>query len=490
MLKRELSDWPGGVESVWPLLDAESIRALRTATPPDSRALHVSSELEEEEVAGSAFVGDAMVLLRTVAEGGEGLRITSNGTLSLTSVASMRAAMTWADMEATEHYRDGTKYRERDLWELHLLRRMVQEAELIERGARSFELTALGRRMLDAGNRGALQALLFRVIFWHMDTSLFVGWFARRVPGRWPQNDIGVVLWALAGVADEWQSAGHARRVVHRSREPAAGHEALPGRGDLRVTSPGTPARSSSQRRAQLGEAEDQHERLALRERTEAPSLVECRRSLVERLDDDGTRSDHLGRSQRSSSGVGQQVSSQAPSLVARVDCKLPQQDNRDWFRHAPADARRHSASFDGTGCQAVAGDYAILVADDVRPGPALGLVQPGLSLQPGIQAGCSAVELRYVVPGIQRLRSGYRSHNGWRDINSCKRSFGSDGASSAATNAVYTSASNAMTGRSFSVSIAAASLDRSTNSVRVTPRIAAARSISARRSSFILKFT
>ena len=84
---------------------------------------------------------------------------------------------------------------------------LVQEAGLIERGARSLELTAPGRSILDAGSWGALQALLFRVFFWHMDLSLFVGWLVRRVPGRWPQNDIGVVLWALAGVAAEWQSA-------------------------------------------------------------------------------------------------------------------------------------------------------------------------------------------------------------------------------------------------------------------------------------------
>ena len=110
MLKRELSDWPGGVESVWPLLDAESVRALRVGAPPDSRAVRVSLELEEEELAGSAFAGNAMVLLRAVAEGGEGLRITSSGTLSIASVVSMRAVMIWPDMEATEHFRDGTKY--------------------------------------------------------------------------------------------------------------------------------------------------------------------------------------------------------------------------------------------------------------------------------------------------------------------------------------------------------------------------------------------
>lgn len=66
----------------------------------------------------------------------------------------MRAGMAWPDMEATEHFREETKYRERDLWELHLLLRMLQEAGLIERRARSFELTALGRRMLDARNQG------------------------------------------------------------------------------------------------------------------------------------------------------------------------------------------------------------------------------------------------------------------------------------------------------------------------------------------------
>lgn len=45
------------------------------------------------------------------------------------------------------------------------------------------------------------------MFFWHTDLSLIVGCLARRVQGRWPQNDIRVVLWALAGVADEWQNA-------------------------------------------------------------------------------------------------------------------------------------------------------------------------------------------------------------------------------------------------------------------------------------------
>ena len=46
------------------------------------------------------------------------------------------------------------------------------------------------------------------------------------------------------------------------------------------------------------------------------------------------------------------------------------------------------------------------------------------------------------------------------------------------------------MTGRSFRVSMAAASLERSTNSVRLAPRISAARSMTAKRSLEMRKFT
>ena len=207
VLKRELSDWPGAVESVWPMLEEDSLCELRDGEPPDSHALRLSSGLADAELAGSAFARNATVLLRAAAEEGDGLRVTASGTLSLASVARMRAETAWPDMEAQEHFRDGTRYRERDIWELRLLREMVQDAGLVEPGARALEPTALGRRMLEPGSLGALQALLFQALFWRTDLSLSMGWLVRRVPGRWPQHDIGPILWALSGVAGEWHGA-------------------------------------------------------------------------------------------------------------------------------------------------------------------------------------------------------------------------------------------------------------------------------------------
>lgn len=71
----------------------------------------------------------------------------------------------------------------------------------------ALEPTALGRRMLEPGSLGALQAQLFRALFWRTDLSLFMGWLFRRVPGRWQQHDIGPIRWALSSVVGEWHGA-------------------------------------------------------------------------------------------------------------------------------------------------------------------------------------------------------------------------------------------------------------------------------------------
>ena len=110
--RREPSDWPGVVESAWPMLDPESLRALRDDDPSGNGALRVSFGLDAEELSGSAFVGNAPVLLHAAAEEDGGLRTTSNGTLSLASVARMRAETAWPDMDATERFREGTMYRD------------------------------------------------------------------------------------------------------------------------------------------------------------------------------------------------------------------------------------------------------------------------------------------------------------------------------------------------------------------------------------------
>ena len=50
------------------------------------------------------------------------------------------------------------------------------------------QLTPLGRGMLEPGRRGALQALLFRHLYWHVSLSQFLETFPRRLTGQWPQD--------------------------------------------------------------------------------------------------------------------------------------------------------------------------------------------------------------------------------------------------------------------------------------------------------------
>ena len=86
--------------------------------------------------------------------------------------------------------------------------------------------TRWGRSMLEPGSRGALQALLFRHAFWHADISQFVSGRPRKLPGWWPQGDIGAVLWSMSAVATDWQNAATltALCTVPDDKMPTAAH--------------------------------------------------------------------------------------------------------------------------------------------------------------------------------------------------------------------------------------------------------------------------
>ena len=202
-LTLEVSDWPGGVAPVRSLLDAASARALQAEPSSENSALRLARDLADEEVAESIFVRNALVVLEhTAAEAF--VWLTQKGNFGPETVAWMRAAMSWPDMEATERFREGKALREQDVWELHLLHRLVESAGLLD-GRGLLQLTDLGREMLTTGHRGALQARLFRQAFWRTDLSEFVRGEPRGLPGLWPQDDIGVILWSLSAVAGERQ---------------------------------------------------------------------------------------------------------------------------------------------------------------------------------------------------------------------------------------------------------------------------------------------
>ena len=203
-LTLEVSEWPGGVAPVWTLLDPASLQALQAEPSTENRVLRLACDVTEEELVESVFVRNALVVLEyTAAEAF--VWLTDKGNFGRETVAWMRESMTWPDMEATEQFREGKALREQDVWELHLLHRLVDGAGLIDGRALLLLLTDLGREMLETGRRGALQALLFRQAFWHTDLSEHIKGAPRRLPGWWPQGDIGVILWSLSAVAEEWQ---------------------------------------------------------------------------------------------------------------------------------------------------------------------------------------------------------------------------------------------------------------------------------------------
>ena len=204
----EVSEWPGGLAPVWSLLEPQSEEALRSEPSPENGALSFASDVEDEALAQSVFVRNALVLLEAM-EGKETMWMSSSSNyLMKKCVTRLRGLISWPGLEATEHFRKGKTYREQDVGELHLLRLLVERAGLTRSAGLWFELTPLGRALLEPGRRGTLQALLFRHASWDMDLSRFVRVHPRGLPGWWPQGEIGVILWALSAVAEDWQNAG------------------------------------------------------------------------------------------------------------------------------------------------------------------------------------------------------------------------------------------------------------------------------------------
>ena len=99
----DVSDWPGGVEPVWSLLEPESVRALRAEPLAGNGAVPLAEDFTEVELAQSAFVLNALVLLEEMG-GGDTLWMGTHGNLKMKSVTRLRTLMSWPGMEAMEHF--------------------------------------------------------------------------------------------------------------------------------------------------------------------------------------------------------------------------------------------------------------------------------------------------------------------------------------------------------------------------------------------------
>ena len=197
---RGFIDWLGGLEPAWTLLDRKSLDALMEEPSGDNPPLRLATDLTEDERALSAVARNASILLHEAA-GHDGLRLTATGNLSRAAVAEMEAAMTWPGRDPAEARRFCKVLNEPDVQELHFLHALAELAVLVERDRSRLHATRKGRDLVD-GHGQTLQAILFHHTFWHMNLTRF----GRGMFDRWPQEQIGLVLWSLSVSAHEWQA--------------------------------------------------------------------------------------------------------------------------------------------------------------------------------------------------------------------------------------------------------------------------------------------
>ena len=200
--------WLGGLEPAWTLLDQESFGALRR--PPDTpgSAMQLARDLTPGEIGQSAVASNMAILLRAAMEG-PGLKLTATGNLSRNVVAEMVDRFSWPDFDKAEAFRFHKIVNEPDFLPLLFIRQIAEAMRFLRKSSGHVRTSPLGRAALDDANLPALQALLFHVTMWHIDLSAF----GRGLHGRWPQGDVGVVLWSLSVAANDWQSPERLTRL-------------------------------------------------------------------------------------------------------------------------------------------------------------------------------------------------------------------------------------------------------------------------------------
>lgn len=173
---------------------------LRTDWESPHGPMRLATDLSSQELSSSPFFLNSRIFLETLAT--EKASATATGNLSRAFVASIfdRLAIPESERQLT---RSVCKViNEMDVWPLHLARVISEIAKLVIRRNKAFQLTKLGRELLQEQRAGELYRRLFIAYFRRFD--LRYAFHLREV--RSIQPTIPVILWRLSIVARDWVS--------------------------------------------------------------------------------------------------------------------------------------------------------------------------------------------------------------------------------------------------------------------------------------------
>ena len=170
-------------------------------TSPES-AVRVDERLTLDELVNVPLVANARNFLRALLESG-GARATQTGNLNRRFVARLVESFVWLedDLEP-ELIEDRKTLNEPDAPSLHILRVLLEVAQLIARRKGTWRVTARGRGLLADERAGELCARLFRTHF--LEFNLAYRGLGPEAPGL--QQTIAYTLYRFGQVAEDWQS--------------------------------------------------------------------------------------------------------------------------------------------------------------------------------------------------------------------------------------------------------------------------------------------
>jgi hypothetical protein len=196
----QFEQWLDDVEPVWPSFGRENIAGLIYPFPFSGERVSISNEPFDEIDNSPLLKGAKQFLAKAMVS--PGIKLTATGNLNRKFVDEMIDILNWEMYTRDKLYRICKVVNEIDFFPLHYLHILLKESSLLRNYKGHVIASKLGKALLQDVRGADLFSLLITTLY----EKINICYFDRMPFEGWPNTQVGLILYGLKVIADDWTS--------------------------------------------------------------------------------------------------------------------------------------------------------------------------------------------------------------------------------------------------------------------------------------------
>lgn len=194
----QVKQWLGDIKPLWPLLGEVNIMKLLVSFPFSIERVVINKNELFEEISDSLGM-KAVKLILSEAMTAPGIKLTVKDNLNRSFVVKAIDQLEWPRYRPSEIFEFCKVVNERDFLPLHFFHVVLKAAGLVRKYKGHLVATKKGKELYQ-DDKNALFDSLYSSLYEQIDIS----YFDRVSLNGWPNLQIGIVLWCLTMIDNEW----------------------------------------------------------------------------------------------------------------------------------------------------------------------------------------------------------------------------------------------------------------------------------------------